>query len=469
VSGVLYTRSPLYHYLLAGWLWLFGDNVYVARSFAAVFGVGAIILFYRLLLEISGKRYLALLGALLIAVDPWEIQASRIIRFYQQMQFFSIWAALLFLKAFVWRQGKIFQNYFFVVVAAAVLSQEVYITVFPALGIAFLLFYKSFDWLRDSNILAGFVIVCLVTAVDIGIFTIVCLTSHVGVATTSASIMQLHLMDIINFINTLGYGDNGANVLYTILALVGVWCWRRHPDPALTFLYVVVGLTLVTLTVLVLQVAARYGNSVYPFLIAIAVLTADKLVSLAAQWLFDDQGPDLRKLANRWRAWIGALVVAVFAINLEPWKILPSYSLARTPEHETALTFVAQRMQPDDKVLSVYPMPAAILLGGIDYYLVGGVAFDELYQAPQGVIERWAGGVHVSKIDHLRKLFDHHERVWIIIDEIEARKMSPNLHLLIKNSCRVMMEFFGGTVYLWDRSAGTYHAVPDLGGHSDSY
>lgn len=466
VSGVLYTRSPLYHYMLAGWLWLFGDNVYVARSLAGIFGIGAVLVFYRLLLEIGGKPYLALLGALLIAVDPWEIQTSRIIRFYQQMQFFSILAALLFLKAFVWQQGKRYQLAFFAAVAAAVLSQEVYITVFPALGIAFLVFYKRFDWARDRHIWISFFLVCLMTVVDIGIFTVVCLTSHVGVATTSASIMQLHLLDVLSFITTLGYGDNGANLIYSLIALAGLFYWRRRPEPAVTFLYLVVVLTLVTLTILVLQVAARYGNSIYPFMIAIALITADRLVAAARQALFGNSG-SVR--ARRWTRLLGGMAIALFVVNLEPWKIMPSYHLARTPEHESALTFVAQRLQPGDKVISVYPMPAAILLGGIDYYLVGSVAFDELYHTPKGVIERWAGGELVSKNDHLRKLFDQHDRVWIIVDEIEGRKMPGSMHELIKNSCRVVMEFFGGTVYLWDKSAGLYHAVPDLGGHSDGY
>ena len=469
VSGVFYTRSPLYHYLLAGWLGLFGDNVFSARAFSVVPGVGVIIVFYHFMQTISRKRYLALLGALLIAIDPWELQSSRIIRFYQQMQFFSLLAVLYFVRGFLLQQGRKYQNYFFIACAAAVLSQEIFVTVFPGLFIAFLIYYKQFDSIRDRNILIGFVSVMAITLYDMAIFTIVCMTPHVGIATSSASIMQLHLFDVLSFINTICYGDNGANVLYTVTAIGGIFYWWKKENQAVNTLYLILILTVITLTVLVLQVASRYGNSIYPFVIALALLTVDNMGTGATRYLFAELPGDRWRLARRWGWLIGLLIVVSFFMNMEPWKIPASYNRTRTLEHQSAYAYIAQNMRTGDKVMSVYPMPAAILLGGIDYYLVGSVAFDELYMTPSGIVERWAGGKVVTNNDQLRKLFDQHERLWIVIDQLESKKMSQSMIDLIKNSSRAVMEFFGGTVYLWDKSEGLYQPLPDTGGNSDSY
>ena len=101
-SGIFYTRSILYHYPLAVWLAVFGDTKAVARSFSIIPGVLSVWFIYRLTLRVSGGRQIvALLAALVIAIDPWELRNSQDLRFYQQVQAANIVAMYLFILGFI--------------------------------------------------------------------------------------------------------------------------------------------------------------------------------------------------------------------------------------------------------------------------------------------------------------------------------------------------------------------------------
>src|SRR5262249_27703203 len=150
--GVLYTRSPLYHYLLAGWLWAFGDSLVSGRCFSLVPGVAVIPALYYLVWAITSRRYLALLAAFALAVDPWQLGIGNFMRFYQQMQLFVVLTTICFFKGFLWNLGKRWQNLFFASALAGVLSQEIFATTFPAYLLGFLLCYRPFGWRKDLNV-----------------------------------------------------------------------------------------------------------------------------------------------------------------------------------------------------------------------------------------------------------------------------------------------------------------------------
>ena len=469
VSGIYYTRSPLYHYLLALWLWIFGDQLVTARYFSVVAGIAVIFAVYYLVYAISQKRYLGLIAALIMALDPWQIYFSRIIRFYQMVQVFSIISMLYFLRGFVLKQGKIYQHSFFIFLTVAILSQEVSVTLIPAFFMGFLVFYRPFDWVKDRHILVGFLIVITITLGDMAIFAIRCLTQHVGIATSSGSILQLHLSDIGIFWTTFLVGNNRAHMFYSLFSLAGLVYWLKHPQPVVLMLYGTVLLTLATLTVLVMQVAGRYGYTVYPFLIITAVLTADAFIQTVAARLFSTEGDSMIFLKRRWVAMMVVILTVTAVSNIEFGKLTKSYNRLMSLQHQSTLEHVKRQMKPTDKIMSVHPMPAAIILGGIDYYLMEALSFDELWESNIGLIDRWAGGRLVSKTDHLRALFHAHERVWIILDEPETLKLSQEVVDFINRSCQVQFEFFGGKVYLWDKKVGLLGSAPDRWGEADRY
>jgi hypothetical protein len=81
VGGAPYERASLYTYLVAGFMYLFGETSYVARVPAALAGAAWVTLLFVWLRAHVG-RTAAWTGALLFCIDPGVILLSRLVRFY---------------------------------------------------------------------------------------------------------------------------------------------------------------------------------------------------------------------------------------------------------------------------------------------------------------------------------------------------------------------------------------------------
>jgi hypothetical protein len=472
-AGVLYTRSPLYHYVLAAWLGLFGDTLGSARAFTLLPGVAVIPAIYYLVLALSRRPRLALLTALIIATDPWVLGMVNLIRFYQQMQFFAVVTVLLFLKGFIWKEGRRYQNRFFVCATAGVVSQEIFVTFFPAFLLGFLMFYRPFSWKEDKNVWVGFLTMMVISLLDVFTFSIVCLTPHVAVATSSAPAVMLHFTTVSQSITGLMviffWMGNGLNLLYSAFFFAGAVYWIRHPNRAICVLYILVLVTLPTLTVLIVPVAPRYCFALHPILVTVAVLSADALIRHAAAKLSSPAADAGTLVEGRWSAVMASLVLAAWLFNCEFNKVIDSYDRTRVLDYRAALQYVARHQQAGDRVMSVRPPEGAIALRGIDYYALALPHFDEIYMNKHGLIDRWSGGQLVWKLDQYQRVFHQHDRVWIVVDEKRLRAMPPDIAAYLQRSCGVEYEFFGGQVLLWDRTGGRSASFPDRGGAADSY
>jgi hypothetical protein len=474
VSGVLYTRSPLYHYLLAGWLALFGDSLVSGRAFSLLAGIGVIPVAYALVHELTRRRYLGLLTALILAVDPWQLGTVNFIRFYQQMQFFAILSLLFFLKGFVWQQGKKYQNLFFLCATAGVLSQEIFLCFFPAFLLAGILCYRPFSWTADRNIWLGFLTLMVVSLLDVYSWAVLCLTPHVAVATTSASQVQLHFINgsksvLPGFASIFFWNTNGSNFLFSALFFAGFVYWLRHPNQAVLTVYGVALLSLAALTVLVVPMAGRYCFAIYPMLVIGAVISGDAMIRHAAAWFAPVVDGTAIALGRRWALLMGGLLVLAWGFNNEFDKVLGSYERDRFIEHHQAVAYIQEHRLHGDKLMTVHPQAGAILAGGVDYFIQGVVHFDELYMTPHGIVDRWGGGRLVWKLEQFQNVFQHNDRVWIVVDGVRLASMSPDIADYLFRCCTVEREFFGAQVLLWDKSAGRFSAFPDKGGQADSY
>jgi len=277
--------------------------------------------------------------------------------------------------------------------------------------------------------------------------------------------MQLHLLSPPAFFNTFFAGNQRTHFIYSALFFIGCWWWLRHPNRAMFTLYLIVALTIVTATVLVMQVASRYLFGIYPLLLMIAVVTADALVRAASE-PFVGLGEARRR---RWNILTSLLLGLAFMVHLEPSKLLGSYTDRINLEHRNAYQYIAEHRLPEDQILTVSPMAAAIVFGGVDYYLMQSSNFDEVYSSPKGVVDRWSGGRWISKIDQIREVMLRHDRVWVMLDDLEATKLSPETFEFLRTSTVPVKELFGVSLRLWDRSRGLLAQFPEHGGESDSF
>ncbi|MFZ1400158.1 MAG: glycosyltransferase family 39 protein [Candidatus Promineifilaceae bacterium] len=76
-SVLLFARLPLFEWLLAGAVRLFGLGMGTLRGVTAVLGTTSVVLLYALLRDVSKDRWLALTAALLLAVFPAAVVYSR--------------------------------------------------------------------------------------------------------------------------------------------------------------------------------------------------------------------------------------------------------------------------------------------------------------------------------------------------------------------------------------------------------
>lgn len=452
-SGVLYTRSPLYHYMLAGWLTLFGDTIEVARSMSVVAGVGVIVVAYHFALQVRTGRPLALALALWLAVDPWQIIVSLNIRFYQQMQFFGLLSFLFFLRGFVFSRNRRLQFWFFVFCTAATLSQEVFVTMFPGLCIAGYFYYRPFRLAEDWRIIAGTMAVLSITIVDMAIFQVMCLTQHVNVGTTSGSILQLHTLDVPAFTASFLSGTLRSHFFVTVLLIAVLVMRTRTSNPGVGVGLVLVIVGLVVTTVLVVQVANRYLFILKPVLLITVCAAVREIVIDWAARLYP--GPNGLLLRRRWTGMVFTLLIAAAVADSEVWRTTGSHTHKTILQHYDAYQYIAENMRAGDKVVSVSPMSAAIVLGELDYYLMESLYFDEVYISREaGIIDRWSGGQLISNVARLQQVFLENERVWVMMNIQEGGKFSDELFRYISSVTEVQKTFFGGEVHLWDRSKG---------------
>lgn len=455
-SGILYTRSPLFHYLLAGWMGLFGDALASVRAFSVLPSVGTVVASYALVRAITRREAPALLTALVLALDPWLLGITNLIRFHQLMQFFAVLSVLYFLKGFVWREGKAAQNLFFVFATCAVLSQEIFATTFAALLLVFLVCYRPFDWRHDRNVWLGFALMMLVIWLDMRIFSMISLTPHVALSSRSEPLFVPHLTDVLggntNVLTQLAtdffWMNNGENALWTLLFLVGLVYWSRRAEPAMLTLYAIVLVSLPVLAVLVVPVNARYGYGLYPMFVAAAVITAWAMVRQIAgpdsrvSRLFTQQG------ARRYAGLAAAVLIATYLTGAELGKIGNSYAGYREIDYRRAWDYVAAHRRPGDKIAAVRTPGAGVVFGYADYYMMVGPSFDGLVQRGDAIVDRWAGGKLLWKTDQLRHALLQNERVWLVVDEPRLPRMIPGYAAFLHACCSVQTEFFGGQVLL---------------------
>ena len=111
-------KMPLYTYLTAGSIALFGYNDFAVRFFSGIFGLGTVIVLYFLVQELTNRstivrqkvsaqpprvlimfRLIAILSSLLLAIVPWHVQFSRFASEANSALFFLVCGVTIFLYA----------------------------------------------------------------------------------------------------------------------------------------------------------------------------------------------------------------------------------------------------------------------------------------------------------------------------------------------------------------------------------
>lgn len=471
LSKIWYTRSPAFHYLLALWLRCVGVSVVNARFFSVLWGTLTLFVIFILAKKITGRFWIAIAVTVILAIDPWCLSAARIIRFYQAVQCLTLLSFWLFLKGFVDKAGKNYQQGFFIAITLAMLNQEVTITLLPTFLIGFFCFYRPFHWSKDWLIVVGAVMSIVVVGYDIAFFGIKSMTSWVSLSTTTDSILKLHLLNVTGFLNGFFFGFNRMHTIYSFFFFLGFIYFLKQQNSKLIYLFICIFTNLIILTLLVMQIANRYAYSIYPLFIILSVYSAvcltEFLVKSYTSFISDisEQQLPLRLIAS-------TCCILLLVLNLEPQRLINSYSTSIVRRNTDVFEYLREHLQPGDVVISPVPPAATVTLGKLDYYMPIVARFDTVYWHEGQVIDRWGGSELITNLDQLSHVLEKAKRAWIHLDGYSLVKLDSPLAELqdyAKTLGKSEIESFGTRLNLWQQADGFLPRVPNQGKDLGAY
>ncbi|MEM9482191.1 MAG: glycosyltransferase family 39 protein [Cyanobacteria bacterium P01_F01_bin.116] len=466
-SGVWYTRSPVYHYLLAIWLRILGNSLFNARLFSVLIGIATLVLIFYFTHYLTKNFWLALFVTAILTIDPWELWYSRNIRFYQMAQLFCIAAFWAFIEGFINRRNRHCQHLFFIFITLTLLSQEVTLLVLPGFLIAFLFYYKPFKLSEDWSILFGGFMCMLIFAFNIYFVKIKSLTPLVGLSSYTTSFIKLQFNDMSIFATNFFVGVNRMYTIYSVFFIVSFIYSLFSRDRKIIALFIGIWVNIGVITVMVFLKAARYTYPTYPIFIILALHGTFLLAG--------DVGTYLNKHFPKginWKPVFIAAIAILLLLNIEPIRVLHSYDESLRPRHMDISRYIQSHRKPGDVVISNVPAGHANTFGGADYYLMHRMSFfDAVYKHNGRVIDRWEGGVLLTNFDKLASILENSERVWIHMFDRQLPK-DPELARffnILQSVGEPVIDTYGAQLRLWQKEDGYLIRMPNRGGDFGAY
>ncbi|ESA33408.1 glycosyl transferase family protein [Leptolyngbya sp. Heron Island J] len=473
-SEIWYTRGPFFHYPLALWLKIVGLSPENARMWSVLWAVGTLTMVFVFTRLISGKVWIALVATLVLAIDPWELWYSRNVRFYQQTQFLfllSYWSYYCgFIQASVQYQGpkRWYQYICCISLACILLTQEVTMTLLPSFTLGALYFYRPYQWRSDWRVLISSFMTSSLFVFNAMVFSIKCLTPLVGLSSMTTGHLKFQVANITFFGTDFFVGFNRMHIIYTLLFLCG-WLYFCHKKDGRTlFLFNTVLLNITFVTVLVSLKASRYTYPFYPLFSLLSIYSAFTL----AQWFGDRLQQWVGKLLPMKGIAIAATVLLLLG-NIEPDRILASYSESLTPRHLEISQYIVDHKQPGDVVISNTPSVHANVLKGADYYVPHRMSFfDAVYLHNGRLIDRWEGRRVLTSNDQLEHVLNRADRVWIQVfhqPQLPRDAELAKFYDTLQTISQPVLDTYGTSLRLWQKNDGILRTSPNRGRDLGTY
>jgi hypothetical protein len=463
-SGIWYTRSPFYHYLLAIWLQFVGDSIINARFLSVLWGTATLVLVYVFARQVTVKVWIALLITVILAINPWEIWYSRNIRFYQVLQFMTLLSLWSFFNGFINNLGRNYQYILFISLTLTLLTQEISLTLLPVFLIGFLCFYRPLQLSHDWQIVLGSLISLIIFIYCLAFSSIRLLTPLAAIADSTASYIRLHFSDIINLVAKFLIGSDRVQTIYTFFFFLGLAYFTKAHNSRLFFLFSIILTNIFFVTILCYGTSERYVYAVYPLFVLLAIYSAIDITKSLANKL---EGLLYGHL--RLRAITLSFTILLLLINTEPNRILAGYQEAINRRNIQMFEYVRIHKQYGDIVISTLPSLAVISLGKLDYFLMGTGYFDAIYWHQGKLIDRWSGAVVVSNLDQLNQVLETHKRVWIHLEDTREGRFNLDTWQYLENLGKPVIDSFGTRLRVWQPEDGLPNRIPNKGKDLGAY
>ncbi|YCM42719.1 glycosyltransferase family 39 protein [Verrucomicrobiaceae bacterium 227] len=467
-DGIWYSRSPLYHYLAGAVAAVFGVNLYVLRMLSVLTAVVTVWVVWRMGLRYFHSRWIAGAASLLFAVHPFLIFSGHIARFYQQQQLFVLLLIDFFLRGFVvagecrWRVWAVF------IFGAAVLSQEISISMVPVLVVLYILFGRDVSWRWEVKTVLAIVVVATVVAGDIILFQLKCLTRATGVSPNVEATIAPNFWEQGNLLSMF-VGYSRLHVVLSVFWVVGFFSALKQGNRLVISLYVSLVVAILFLNLLITSVSFRYQYTLIPLWILLGCHGMWVTFEWLGRWCQSKGGARLLRAT--------ALIIVI--LSWSPWRVLDSYDEKLLGDPISGLQHVKANLRENDRIMITEPHPhaAKMELGRVDYDLVVPILYDFAYSDEGLLRDRNGDAEVVNRLARLQEIFATEERVWILLNREKFRSRKKNLRweypgareeLFIRENCELVFRSYLWHVYLWDQGNGKYRAFrSEPGGWSE--
>jgi Dolichyl-phosphate-mannose-protein mannosyltransferase len=483
-EAVWYTRSPLYHYLTGGMVWLFGENLWAMCVPAALFGVATGVLFYLCGSRLLGRPWVGLAAMIMSTLNPHELYSSHMVRFYQQQQFFALLMAYCFCKGFVTDQSQRYRYLTLFVFLAATLSQEITAVAAIPLAIGYLLFAEKKPLHDIIKLLIVTFCVIAVILVDFIIYETHCLTRLEGLSPSMQADFQPHFWKPYNLLS-LFLGYSRMHVFMSVMFFLGLYPALRERNRVSLALHFLFFSGIVLTNLLVTQVSMRYQYWLYPLLFLLAIDNG----RAAFAWL-TSLGRGLA--AHRSKSRLNAAyahnprVVAVFRkklgfapslcmtllftgvlISWSPWRLPSTYTTIMLGDCTGSFQYIRSQFRPGDVVMTTQPQgkSAWLEIGKCDYEMHIPVIYDFVLKENGNLVDRGSGAKAVTSLEQLQDICAKHSRLWVAIDREKIRTYGEKImwqypaarvELFLRKNFQLKYSTHLWDVYLWDANDGRY-------------
>jgi len=348
---------------------------------------------------------------------------------------------------------------------AAILNQEMMVTLFPIFALGFLMFYRPFSLRKDWPVLIAAAATLGILFFDLFVFYVKCLTPPIALSTTTDSIAKPHLRYVTGFLGGFFVGSARIHVVYSFFFFAGFVYSLARREWWRVFLFASVLIYLIELTVLIRQVSVRYTSPAYPLFLILAVTSAFDL----ARGMASTFGNSFARPAVL-RPVLSVMMLLTLLTGQQYARVLWPNSDHLVKGTTEVTRYIREHASSKDVVISPAAPAAAVELGGLDYFLSSNVVyFDIPYRDGNLVRDRWGGGVLVSNPEAFSRIFEKADRVWLYYDEVSESKMSPMMRYYLRTTGRPIMESYAATLRLWDRERDPFPFVPHEGRDVGTY
>jgi len=467
-SGIIYTRSALFHYLLAPLVGAYGDpNPFLVRGYAGVWQLFTIVLAFVFGRAIRGTST-GLFAAALVAFSPMMTFYAREVRFYTQETFFVTLAMY-----FMWRSTREPQITWYragtwLAFSAAYLSQQLALAILPSIFLVILVTRSSKQWLTGWT-LAAMIAAFGVMAADFIAYIKLCQTPLPFVDDNSVILIGLHTDVLESVPHMLLIGDERSHLVVGILFVIGLFAAifsRKAAEPAKeakissqAFVYCA-AIPIIALTGLITpRPAERYAVHAYPLTVLAAALALAVIVTWLRRYLAPFTVARPRRIDF---ALICGIAIAVLALTCyRPARSWNNTGRAIVAGVTQATRYVRTAERPGDRVMFFSPEAAMMDLGKCDYFFHQNSHSIYLYYAKDGSVrERNSAAICVDTTDKLVSVMSNNKRMWLVIPQWQTVASKGNrlafVNVLTANFT-LMHQVHGIQVWLWDKDLNHFH------------